>query len=147
MTRGKYSRKSQKPELEDRGVDGNETLAPELTDSANESVTSTAEAHSGLDMAHLETILKELRDFRQENSDTLKEIIEEIRVASNRIDNAEKRIEEAEERLQHIEDATIELLELQKQFKTRLVDQEGRSRRGNIRIHGLKEGVEDGAGL
>lgn len=49
----------------------------------------------------------------------------------------------AEERLQHIEDATLELLELQRQFENRLVDQEGRSRRENIRIHGVKEGAED----
>lgn len=65
--------------------------------------------------------------------------MEEIKETNNRIDNAETRIMEAEERLQHIEEAT--LLELQKQFENRLVDQEGRSR-GKIRIHGVKEGAE-----
>uniref|UniRef100_A0A096LYE8 Uncharacterized protein n=1 Tax=Poecilia formosa TaxID=48698 RepID=A0A096LYE8_POEFO len=93
-------------------------------------------------MANLETILQELRDFRKEN-DALKGIKEEIKVANSRIDKAESRIEE-EERLQHIEEATMEL---QKRFKTRLVDQKGRSRRENVRIHGLKEGAEDGASL
>ncbi|GAA6235643.1 uncharacterized [Lates japonicus] len=77
-------------------------------------------------MANLETILRELRDFRRENTDTLKEIKEELREANNRIDNAETRIMEAEERLQHIQDATLELLELQKQFENKLVDQEGK---------------------
>lgn len=48
--------------------------------------------------------------------------------------------------MKHVEDATFELLELQKQFKTWLVDQEGQSRRRNFRIHGLREGVEDGTG-
>ena len=52
---------------------------------------------------------------------------------------------EAEERLRCMEDATLELLELQKKFENRLVDQEGRSRRENIRIHGVKEGAEDTA--
>ncbi|XP_013885214.1 uncharacterized protein LOC106533463 [Austrofundulus limnaeus] len=71
---------------------------------------------------------------------------EEIKVANSRSDEAEDRIEEAEERLQHIEEATMELLELQKRFETRLVDQEGRSRRENVRIHGLEEGAEDSSG-
>lgn len=44
---------------------------------------------------------------------------------------------EAEDHLQHTEDATLELLEQQKLFENRLVDQEGRSRR--------EEGVEDSA--
>lgn len=73
-------------------------------------------AQSTQDMANLETILRELRDFRRENTDTLKEIKDELRA-----------------------------LELQKQFENRLVDQEGRSRRENIRIHGVKEGAEDSA--
>uniref|UniRef100_A0A087X478 L1 transposable element RRM domain-containing protein n=1 Tax=Poecilia formosa TaxID=48698 RepID=A0A087X478_POEFO len=81
-----------------------------------------------------------------ENSDALKGIKEEIKVANSRIDKAENWIEEAEERLQHIEEATMELLELLKRFETWLVDQEGRSRRENVQIHGLKEGAEDGAG-
>uniref|UniRef100_A0A096LZX8 L1 transposable element RRM domain-containing protein n=1 Tax=Poecilia formosa TaxID=48698 RepID=A0A096LZX8_POEFO len=74
-----------------------------------------------------------------EKTDALKGIKEEIKVANSRIDKAESRIEE-----EHIEEATMEL---QKRFKTRLVDQKGRSRRENVRIHGLKEGAEDGASL
>lgn len=44
-----------------------------------------------------------------------------------------------------IQDATLELLELQKKFENRLVDQEGPLRMENIRIHRLKEGAEDNA--
>lgn len=90
-------------------------------------------------------MLRELRDFRRENMDTLKEIKDELRETNNRIDTAEKWIMEAEERLPHIEDATLELLELQKHFENRLVDQEGRLRRENIRFHRVKEGAEDSA--
>uniref|UniRef100_A0A3B3TKE2 L1 transposable element RRM domain-containing protein n=1 Tax=Poecilia latipinna TaxID=48699 RepID=A0A3B3TKE2_9TELE len=95
-------------------------------------------------MANLETILQELRDFRKENSDAPKGIKERIKIAKSRIDEAENRIEEAEERLQHIEEATMELLELQKQFETRLVDQEGRSRRENVQILECTQGGSRG---
>lgn len=47
------------------------------------------------------------------------EIIENIR-AANRIDDAKWGIVDKEEQLRHIEDATLELLELQKKFETRL---------------------------
>ena len=122
----------------------------ELTQSTHErGASASSQSEEGLatqNMANLEIIVRELRDFRRENSDTLKEIKEDIKVANNRIDSAERRIVEAEERLQSVEDATLELLELQKQFESRLVDQEGRARRENIRIHGVKEGAEDSAG-
>lgn len=42
-----------------------------------------------------------------------------------------------------MEDAVLELLEQQKQLESRLVDQEGCSRRENVRIYGVKEGGED----
>lgn len=96
-------------------------------------------------MAHLETILQEIRDFRCENPEILKEIKNDISKANSRINDAEKRIVESEERIQNIEDTTLEFLELQKQFETRLTDQEGRLRRENIRIHGVKEGAEENA--
>lgn len=123
-------------------------MAKKATEGPESNLKSqNAEPHSDLNMANLETILQELQDFRQENLEILQEIKEDFKVANNRIDNTEKWIEEAEEHLKHIEDATIELQELQKWFETRLVDQEGQSRRGNIRIHGLMERVEDCTGL
>ncbi|XP_029976085.1 nuclear pore complex protein Nup153-like [Salarias fasciatus] len=94
-------------------------------------------------MANLEIILQELRDFRRENSETLKEIKDNIKSESNRIDDAKQWIVKAEERLQHVEEATQELLALQKLFDDRLLDLEGHLRGKNIRIHGVKEGAED----
>lgn len=90
-------------------------------------------------MVTLEIILQELRNFRCENSDTLKDIKDDIKEANSRIDNAEKQMVEAEEQLQNIEEATMELLELQKQFESRLTDHEGRARQGNMRNHLVKE--------
>ena len=154
MPRGK---KYQKPENITEGTDEEDTVTSELTNQGEE-LTELArprkaslseqkeETLSAQNMANLETILRELREFRRENSETLNEIKEDIKVANTRIDDAERRIEEAEERLQCMEDVSRELLELQKKLEDRLVDQEGRSRRENIRIHGVKEGAEDNAG-
>lgn len=133
MTRGKYGRKSKKPELEyhyscTEGMANKKPLASELTDQDKELTESRGvremslrneEAQAAQSMANLETILQELQDLCHENSDTV-EIIENIRAANNRIDDAERRIVEVEEQLQRIEDATLELLELQKQFETGL---------------------------
>lgn len=56
-----------------------------------------------------------------------------------RIREVEERIDEAETRIQAME----ELLKLQIHLDAKLTDLEGRSRRENIRIHGVKEGAED----
>ncbi|CAK6968738.1 hypothetical protein OJAV_G00039410 [Scomber scombrus] len=96
-------------------------------------------------MADLETVLQEIREFRRENFENLKEIKDDIRKTNNRIDDAEKRIVETEEPTQNLEEATLELMQLQKQVQTRMTDLEGRSRRDNVRIHGVKEGAEGNA--
>lgn len=88
MTRRKYGRKSKKTESDNREDDCNQKLALKLADSAKETAVGLesklknqpTEVLSTFDMANLETILRELRDFRQENSDTLKEIKEEIKL-------------------------------------------------------------------
>ena len=89
-------------------------------------------------MANLEVILQELREFRQENVEKLRDIKEDINKTTNRIDEAEERI--AKERLESVEGAVSEL---QTHMEARLTDQEGRSRRDNIRIHGVCEGAEE----
>ncbi|KAJ4919448.1 hypothetical protein JOQ06_022222 [Pogonophryne albipinna] len=94
-------------------------------------------------MANLDVILRELREFRQENGERLRDIREDINKTNNRIDEAEERIAEAEERLESVEGAVSELLKLQTHMEARLTDQEGRSRRENIRIHGVCEGAEE----
>lgn len=123
MRRGKQRRKSQKPGFNIRKDDEQVKLAPELVEQEEELTQSTGEsANAGFktesvklaretslssqneeerqqstqSMANLETI-QELRDFRHENLNILKEIKEDIREANSRIDNAEKRIVEAEE--------------------------------------------------
>lgn len=94
-------------------------------------------------MANLQTILQELREFRRENADTLREIRGDIKATNKRIDEAEIRISETEERVQGLEEATMELLKLQAKLEDKLTDQEGRARRDNMRIHGIEEGSEN----
>lgn len=96
-----------------------------------------------MEEAGLGLILKELREFRKDNSQQLKEIREEINKTNTRIEEAEKRIDTAETRIQGMEEAVTELLKLQIHLDAKLTDLEGRSRRENVRIHGVKEGAEE----
>ena len=91
----------------------------------------------------LTLILKELREFRKDSIQQLKEIREEVHKTNTRIKEAEKRIDTAETRIQAAEDAVTELLKLQIHLDAKLTDLEGCSRRENIRIHGVKEGAEE----
>ena len=91
----------------------------------------------------LSVILKELRDFRKDNSQQLKGIREDIFKTNTRIAEAEERIDTAETRIQATEEAVMELLNLQIHLDAKLTDLEGQSRRDNIRIHGVNEGDEE----
>uniref|UniRef100_A0A3B3I4U7 THAP-type domain-containing protein n=1 Tax=Oryzias latipes TaxID=8090 RepID=A0A3B3I4U7_ORYLA len=88
------------------------------------------------------TILTDIKSFRQDNKQQLREIKEEISKAKIRLDEAEERIVNAEERLQSMEEVMEELVKLQSQLETQS-DQEGRARRNNIRIYSVAEGSEN----
>lgn len=98
-------------------------------------------------MADLETTLQEIWDFHRENFENLTEIEDDIKKTNNRIDDVEKQIVETEQRTQNLDEATLELMELQKQVETRMMDLEGCTRRENIQIHRMKEGVKGNAQL
>ncbi|MEQ2289737.1 hypothetical protein AMECASPLE_036296 [Ameca splendens] len=88
-------------------------------------------------------ILKKMREFRKNNSQQMKEIRKEISKTITRIEEAEKWIGSAKNRIQVAEEAVTELLNLQIHLQSKLTDLESRSRRGNVRIHGVKEGAEE----
>lgn len=119
------------------------SLDEENSASISTSQPATEELSEEENMANLDVILQELREFRKENGDTLKDIKEDINNTNNRIDEAEMRIAEAEERVQGVEGAILEMLKRQTRLEARLTDQEGRARRDNIRIHGVSEGAEE----
>lgn len=110
--------------------------------------------HSGLDAplaandsanetANLQTILEELRESRRENSEGFREVKEEIKNVNKRLDEAETRISEAENRVQQLEEVALKLSKVQDELEAKLVELEGRSRRENLRLHGIAEGSEE----
>ena len=94
--------------------------------------------------ATLGLILKELRDFRKDSNQQLIGIKEDINRIHQRMEEAEERINTAETRIQSWEEVVSRLVKLQEQTEAKLTDLEGRSRRDNVRIYGVKEGAEDG---
>ena len=94
--------------------------------------------------ANLGLILKELRDFRKDSNQQLIGIKEDINKIHQRMEEAEERINAAETRIQSWEEVVSGLVKLQEQTEAKLTDLEGRSRRDNVRIYGVKEGAEDG---
>uniref|UniRef100_W5LVG8 L1 transposable element RRM domain-containing protein n=1 Tax=Lepisosteus oculatus TaxID=7918 RepID=W5LVG8_LEPOC len=92
--------------------------------------------------ASLQKILYELRDFRRDNKEQLMDIKQELSKVNKRLDKAEGRIEEVETRVLTTETAIKKLLQRQITLETKLTDQEGRSRRENIRIYGIQKESE-----
>ncbi|KAJ0059992.1 hypothetical protein NL108_017775 [Boleophthalmus pectinirostris] len=93
-------------------------------------------------MADYDVLLRELRDFRQENREQLEGIKDDIAKVNNRLEEAEERIEKAEERIQNTEDAMAGLVQLHMKLEDKLTDLESRTRRENIRIYGVPEESE-----
>lgn len=95
--------------------------------------------------ASLQAILEELRASRRENENNFQEIKEEMRNITRRVTEAENRINEVDDRTQRIEEATMELSRLQEKMEAKIIDMEGRTRRDNLRFHGIAEGSENGS--
>lgn len=88
-------------------------------------------------------ILRELREFRQENKEQLETIKEEIVKVNARLDEAEGRIEKAEERIQNTEEVITAMLKLHTKMEDKLLDLESHSKRDNIRIYGVPEEAKE----
>ena len=140
-----------------------ETNTPEMDDTECASDSPVDNVYSVL-----QTISKEIRDFRTEHKvdlHTLKEEVKEdmknelkdlkqeiyqklsansaqIQANETRLNGAEARINETESANTAMKEALINAIERQKTMQERLTDMEGRSRRNNIRIYGVPEGKE-----
>lgn len=90
----------------------------------------------------LASILKELRDFRKDNKEQYSDIKRELRRVNDRVKEAEDRIDETETVLQAASKLIVKLTERQASLEERLIDQEGRARRDNLRIYGILEDKE-----
>lgn len=92
--------------------------------------------------ASLRSILNELKDFRRDNKQQLKEIKQELSKTNNRLEAAEDRIEEAETALGAAATMIKRLTQRQAAIEAKMLDQEARARRENIRIYGIPEDAE-----
>ncbi|KAI2660320.1 LINE-1 type transposase domain-containing protein 1 [Labeo rohita] len=91
---------------------------------------------------NLERILEEIQNFRKENNRQLDEIKIELNKTNQRIGHAEDRIEGIETRVQNVEETMKKMIKMQSQLESKQIDQEGRSRRDNIRIYNVPEDIE-----
>ena len=114
---------------------------PQNVDSRSSSPTC-AMSENGEEDASLRGILNELRDFRQDNKHHLTEIKQELHKTNNRLVDAETRIDETETALQAMSTLVKRLSQRQANMEAKLIDQEGRARRDNIRIYGIPEDAE-----
>lgn len=127
-------------------IPGRQEKGDSIGDTDETELTLAESGHANTqDAINLVNILEELRDFRKENNEKLAEIKEDLNNTVKRIQEAEDRIMEAEERIQVSEEVLAELLKHQNQLDAKLTDQEGRSRRENIRIYGVPENSESGS--
>lgn len=90
----------------------------------------------------LKTIFKEIKDFRQDSKKQFQELKEDINKTNRRLDETEERITAMEDRMQTTEDVVTEMIKLHDQLEAKLIDQEGRDRRNNIRIYSIPEESE-----
>lgn len=114
---------------------------PQKDDSRSSSPTCGM-SEDGEDEASLRGILNELRDFRRDNKHQLTEIKQELHKTNDRLVEAETRIDEAETALQAMSTLVKRLSQRQANMEAKLIDQEGRARRDNIRIYGIPEDAE-----
>lgn len=92
--------------------------------------------------ASLAKVLKEIRDFRKDTKEQLNDIKSEITSVNQKIAEAEVRIEKVEDRAQNLEQVLNKVIKVMHQQENKLLDQEGRSRRENLRIYNVPEGAE-----
>ncbi|KAL7870552.1 hypothetical protein SRHO_G00080490 [Serrasalmus rhombeus] len=136
-TRLKGKKSTQQPEKRDYEADSGDSVPV-----ANAKTQDGGRAEETVKGGKLELILREIRDFRQDSKSQLEAIKGEISNINSRMDAAETQIIQNEERIQVTENVLAEMLKLQTQLQGKLMDQESRSRRENVRIYGVPEGAE-----
>lgn len=110
---------------------------------ANDAETLANHSEEDGDMeVDLKTIFREIKEFRQDNKKEFQELKEDINRANKRLDETEERITTMEDRMQVTEEVMTEMIKLHGQLEAKLIDQEGRDRRNNIRIYSVPEGSE-----
>lgn len=122
-----------------------ETVNEENAGNSSPTQVQDGEANASLqpsEAASLTKVLEEIRDFRKDTKQQLTEIISEITSVNQKLAEAETRIGKVEDRVQNVEQVMSKMIKVINQQETKLLDQEGRSRRDNIRLYNVPEGSE-----
>lgn len=130
----------QKGVNEDRPNDESMLKNPEGSDEASAPAKANANEASSFPDTSILTVLEELRDFRKDFQD----FKSELTTVNRKITEAESRIEKAEDRIQNVEHVMTKMLKVMREQEAKLLDQESRSRRLNLRLYNVSEGAENG---
>lgn len=87
-------------------------------------------------------IKQEFNNFKLEMNHKLENALTQVNGHETRLTEAEQRVEELESANTDLRDALLHSIRQQKTLQTHVTDLEGRSRRNNVRIYGIKEGSE-----
>lgn len=116
----------------------NEEETPNSSPAQVHDEQANAEPH----VASLARVLEEIRDFRKDTKQQLNDIKAELTNVNAKLAEAEMRIENVEDRVQNVEQVLSKMIKVMTQQENKLLDQEGRSRRENLRIYNVPEGAE-----
>lgn len=142
--KGSRAQKTLEQALPNEEANGDGKASTTSLPSYSDSETSSNRMEGANDgSASLEVILQELKASRRDNENNFQELKEELKIITGRMTEAEGRISELDDRAQRIEEATIELIKIQDKLEAKVADLEGRSRRDNLRFHGIAEGSEN----
>lgn len=89
-----------------------------------------------------EDIKKQLGEMRSDINLKMEETVKKIEAVSQRLGEAEQRVGEVETFSMEIDETLNQMQKTQLHLKSKLTELEGHSRHYNIRIYGIKEGVE-----
>ncbi|KAK7895269.1 hypothetical protein WMY93_020594 [Mugilogobius chulae] len=90
----------------------------------------------------MDALKTEVSGYREEMGRRMDGFAADMKEVTERVSEAEQRVADMEEFNVDVKDALGQALQLQLELQTRITDLEARSRRNNIRIHGIAEGAE-----
>lgn len=131
----------------ERSNEENAEKAQKASSEKDEEANASATAGANLDdSANITTqVLEVICDFRKDTKQQLNDIKSELASINQIIAEAETRIEKTEDRVQNVEQVLNKMIKVINQQENKLLDQEGRSRRENLRIYNVPEGAEGSA--
>lgn len=111
--------------------DGENARSP-CDDVSNDQVTAVS----------LTKVLEEIREFRKDMNEQLNDIKVELTKVDQKVEDVKNRVGEVEDRTQNMEQVLGKLIKEVTRLENKVLDQEGRSRRKNIRIYNVPEESE-----